>query len=151
MTYKRPESVLVVVYTIQSEVLMLRRKSPPDFWQSVTGSLERGETPVQAAIRELVEETGLAPESLVDCQDTHVFTIYPMWRHRYAPGIEENIEHVFRLCLKACRDIVLDDHEHQQYAWMPKHKAAALATSHTNCEAILAWVPNPDQESGSTE
>jgi dATP pyrophosphohydrolase len=147
MAYKRPESVLVVVYTVQSEVLMLRRKWPPNFWQSVTGSLEWGETPGQAAARELFEETGLAAESLVDCQDKHVFTIYPIWRHRYAPGIKENLEHVFRLRLDGRRDIALDGQEHQQYLWMPKLEAAAVATSHTNRDAILAWVPDRDQES----
>jgi len=56
---KRPESVLVVVYTRAGEVLMLRRTSPRGFWQSVTGSLEWGELPAHAAARELYEETGL--------------------------------------------------------------------------------------------
>jgi dATP pyrophosphohydrolase len=37
--YKRPESVLVVIHTATGEVLVLRRCQPPDFWQSVTGSL----------------------------------------------------------------------------------------------------------------
>ena len=38
--YKRPESVLVVVYTRSNEILALRRKQPNYFWQSVAGSLE---------------------------------------------------------------------------------------------------------------
>ncbi|MGD8932832.1 MAG: NUDIX domain-containing protein, partial [Chromatiales bacterium] len=50
-TYKRPESVLVVVYTAGGEVLLLRRTRPRDFWQSVTGSLHWGESPRQAARR----------------------------------------------------------------------------------------------------
>ncbi|MGH8503812.1 MAG: dihydroneopterin triphosphate diphosphatase [Gammaproteobacteria bacterium] len=144
MLHKRPESVLVVVYTIRCEVLMLRRKWPPDFWQSVTGSLEWDETPAQAARRELAEESGLAADGLIDCNDSHMFAIYPMWRHRYAPGVTQNREHVFRLTLPGRRDIVLDESEHQQFAWLPKAEAAARATSHTNRDAILTWVPDPD-------
>ena len=56
MDHKRPESVLVLVYTEASEVLMLRRTYPSDFWQSVTGSLEWGEKPYDTAVRELWEE-----------------------------------------------------------------------------------------------
>ena len=59
-SWKRPESVLVVVYTAADEVLVLLRRQPPDFWQSVTGSLRWDEThPLDAARRELREETGL--------------------------------------------------------------------------------------------
>ncbi|PVF13341.1 dihydroneopterin triphosphate diphosphatase, partial [Yersinia pestis] len=35
MNYKRPESVLVVIYAKSSgRVLMLQRRDDPDFWQS---------------------------------------------------------------------------------------------------------------------
>ncbi|VFS57708.1 Aspartate--tRNA ligase [Kluyvera cryocrescens] len=50
MLFKRPVSILVVIYAQDSQrVLMLQRRDDPDFWQSVTGSLEEGETASQAA------------------------------------------------------------------------------------------------------
>ena len=43
--YKRPVSILVVIYAQDTKrVLMLQRRDDPDFWQSVTGSVEEGET-----------------------------------------------------------------------------------------------------------
>ena len=67
--FKRPESVLVVVYTRTGKVLLLRRADHPEFWQSVTGSMEWGdEQPAETAVRELREETGItaAPAALTD-------------------------------------------------------------------------------------
>jgi len=141
MEYKRPESVLVLVYTQASEVLMLRRKYPNDFWQSVTGSLEKDESPQQAAIRELQEETGISGYELNDCQFSQNFEIYAIWRDRYAPGVTENKEHVFSLVLPEKIDIQLDPREHEEHIWLSKQEATNLAFSHTNQEAIQRWVP----------
>jgi dATP pyrophosphohydrolase len=141
MEYKRPESVLVLVYTQASEVLMLRRKYPNDFWQSVTGSLEWDENPQQAALRELQEETGISGKELNDCEFSQNFEIYAIWRDRYAPGVKENQEHVFALELPEKMDIQLDPREHEEFGWLSKQEAAELAFSHTNQDAINRWVP----------
>ncbi len=143
MTYKRPESVLVVVHTLDGQVLLLRRKQPADFWQSVTGSLKWGESPLEAACRELSEETGLSSQGLCDCHQSHVFVISPQWEHQYAPGVTQNKEYVFRLAVPACRDIELDATEHEGYLWLPKSTAAARVHSYTNRDAIVQWVPEP--------
>jgi len=141
-TFKRPESVLVLVYTEAGEVLLLRRRQPDDFWQSVTGSLEGDETPEQAARRELFEETGLAVSTgLVDCKITNRFPILPAWRPRYAPDVSHNTEYVFRLALTERLTIRINPEEHSEYQWLDRVSAAALASSYTNREAILAWVP----------
>ena len=60
LKYKNNQSVLVVIYAKDTNrVLMLQRQDDPDFWQSVTGTIESGETPKNTAIRELWEEVRL--------------------------------------------------------------------------------------------
>jgi dihydroneopterin triphosphate diphosphatase len=133
---KRPESVLVVVYTSCAQVLMLERHVPPGWWQSVTGSLEPGEQPWEAAARELVEETGLAPHGLLDLGMREWFTIAPAWRARFAPGVTENLEHAFALQLREPVDVVVDSAEHLRFAWLPLDEARERATSRSNRAAI---------------
>jgi dATP pyrophosphohydrolase len=136
--YKRPESVLVVVFTRAGECLLLRRARPRDFWQSVTGSLREGESPRHAALRELGEETGLkvSPSALLDLRHSERFTILPAWRARYAPGVHYNLERWFAVCLPGHRLIRLNPMEHLESRWVPAPRAAAMATSWTNRNAI---------------
>ena len=141
--FKRPESVLVVVYTRTGKVLLLKRADDPDFWQSVTGSLLWEETePRQAAARELQEETGLtATEGLRDLQLTHRYPILPKWRPRYAPEVRENTEHAFALELPAEILITVNPIEHADYGWFAFEAAAVKVASWTNREVILKLRP----------
>src|SRR5574340_933205 len=99
MAYKQPISVLVVIYTPDQQVLLLERADHPGYWQSVTGSCDPGETLRQTAVREVREETGLDAEQypLAAWNLQNDFEIYAEWRHRYAPGVTHNTEHVFGL------------------------------------------------------
>ena len=142
VAYKRPESVLVIVYTRGGLILLLRRKQPSHFWQSVAGSLEWGESVDAAVVRELREETGLSVRA-IDCNTINRFVIYPMWRHRYAAGVIENTEYVFKLELDAACEVKLDALEHQEYRWLEREEALSLVSSHTNVTAIRRWVPKP--------
>lgn len=139
--FKRPESVLVLIYSLSGDVLMLHRTFPEDFWQSVTGSLEWGEEADAAAVRELREETGLDGFDVINCQHSQEFEIYSIWRDRYPPGTTHNKEHVFLLELDECRPVHLNPREHTEFRWVSREEAIQLATSHTNAEAILKWVP----------
>lgn len=139
---KRPESVLVVVHTHAGQVLLLRRCLPAHWWQSVTGSLEHGETTLHAAQRELREETGLAADAdLEDAGIVNRFEIIDPWRVEYAPGTTHNTEHVFRLALAAVHDVVIAPDEHHEFVWLPRAAALERATSATDRAAIAALVP----------
>ena len=133
--YKRPESVLVVVYTEAGEFLLMERKQPVGFWQSVTGSLEWNESATAAACRELKEETGLELIPTDMALENH-FPILPAWRSRYHPDVKENHEHVFAVKLPGICDIQLNPNEHIQYEWLDAATAMLRSGSWTNREAI---------------
>lgn len=138
-SYKQPHSVLVLIHTATLDVLLLERAAHPGYWQSVTGSMEAGETPLETACREVHEETGLAVEAraLLDWRLSNRFEILPLWRHRYAPGVTHNLERVFSLCLPAPTPITLAPGEHRAQQWLPWREAARQCFSWTNRDAIL--------------
>lgn len=135
--FRRPESVLVVVYTDDGQALLLRRRQPFDFWQSVTGSLLARETHAQAAARELEEETGFTQEGELTFSGKHrVFMIDPRWRNRYPAGVTINTEYEWRYRMPGIRDVTLDEAEHSAYRWLPFAEAIEAVWSWTNREAL---------------
>ena len=151
---KIPESVLVVIHTPALDVLLIERADKPGFWQSVTGSKDAIDEPLlEACVREVGEETGIvigSPgvplASLRDWQLANVYEIYPVWRHRYAPGVTHNTEHVFGLTVPAGTAVTLSPREHLRFAWLPWREAADRCFSPSNAEAVLQlprFVPTP--------
>lgn len=140
MGWKIPVSTLVVIHTPALEVLLLERADHPGFWQSVTGSQDEGETLVQTAIREVAEETGLdATRYALEAWNLqNVYEIYPVWRHRYPPGVTHNTEHVFGLRVPGPLPVTLSPREHLRHAWLGWREAADRVFSWSNRRAILA-------------
>jgi dATP pyrophosphohydrolase len=142
MPHKIPESVLVVIHTAALEVLLIERADKSGFWQSVTGSLDLPDEPLAvAAARELFEETGIVADGetivLRDWRLSNVYEIYPVWRHRYEPGVTHNTEHVFSVEVPRDIAITLSPREHVARRWLPWLEAADQCFSSSNAEAIL--------------
>ncbi len=143
--YKIPRSVLVVIHTPALDVLLIQRADVADFWQSVTGSKDRpGERFRTTAAREVFEETGIdcragtaLAHALVDWGLENVYEIYPRWRHRYAPGVTRNTEHLFGLTVGQSMPVQLNSREHRAWRWLPWREAAQACFSPSNAEAIL--------------
>jgi dATP pyrophosphohydrolase len=139
MGNKQPVSTLVVIYTVELEVLLLERADHPGYWQSVTGSRDDDEPLIQTAVRETFEETGLVTEryKLNDWHYQNVYEIYPVWRHRYPPGVTQNTEHVYGLELPERQAVKISPREHLAYVWLPWKDAAEKCFSPSNRAAIM--------------
>ena len=143
--FKVPQSVLVVIHTPALEVLLIERADVPGFWRSVTGAKDDEQETFEAtAVREVMEETGIdahAPHHrLSDWGLENVYEIYPHWRHRYAPAVSHNTEHLFGLCVPAATVVRLSAREHSDQIWLPWVQAAERCFSPSNAEAI-GWLP----------
>ena len=134
---RRPQSVLIVIYTDGGEFLLLERRRPAGLWQLVTGSMEWGEAADAAARREVIEETGIGQGVLVNLQWTQVYEILPAFGKVYAPGVTRNLEHAFSLRLQNRVPITLSDAEHVQFRWLSPADAMETASSSTN-RAVIA-------------
>ncbi len=135
--FKIPRSVLVVIHTPALDVLLIERADRPGYWQSVTGSLDTEDEALEVtARREVAEETGITGGTLQDWQQTNVYEIYATWRHRYAPGVTHNTEHVFGLLLPQRLPVSLSPQEHLAHQWLPWADAAARCFSPSNAAAI---------------
>jgi dATP pyrophosphohydrolase len=121
-----------------------------NFWQSVTGTMEENEAPIQTAVREVQEETsidlafsrkgkGAFLHHLMDCRQVNQYSIREEWRYRYKPGITKNFEYVFCAQVSAKSNIILT--EHTNYEWLAKPAAIAKVWSPTNKHAIEQFVP----------
>ena len=143
MRYKQPRSVQVVVFAERAGrrlYLLLRRiPSHGGFWQSATGSLEEGETHLQAAVREVREETGFSvrEDELIDLGVTNVFEIAEQWRPKYAPGVTSNEEVCFALEVEYGR-VEIDGLEHDEYVWVDYDAAVRMLYWENNRRTLEA-------------
>jgi dATP pyrophosphohydrolase len=120
----------------------------------VTGSKDLPDELLEATCRrEVAEETGMVIGSgavplsaLHDWNLANRYEIYPRWRHRYAPGVTHNTEHVFGLTVPPGTPVTLAPREHLAHAWLPWREAADRCFSPSNAEAILmlpCFLPAP--------
>ena len=109
-------------------VLVLRRAAgtrSTGSWEAVHGRLERGETPPKAALREVREETGLAPERL------YSITVNPFYLHQTETV---QLAVVFAAFVNSVR--VTLDAEHDAFEWLTVARAAKRFTWPREAEAL---------------
>ena len=100
------------------EVLALRRGlhgRNPGSWETIHGTIESGETPVQASLRELREETGLVPAKFYNLSRTEAF-----YQHRTD---ELAVIPVFAAFVAADAGVTISA-EHDRAEWLRVREAA---------------------------
>jgi 8-oxo-dGTP pyrophosphatase MutT (NUDIX family) len=118
---RRPYEVLVFVRREEEFLVLHRSERQGAFWHSVSGGVELGESAIEAAERELREETGLEAEPAATGD---VFTYVPDAQSPYA-GIGTVRVDCFVAEAPADWEPALD-WEHDDYRWCGLDEAAAL-------------------------
>jgi lipoyl(octanoyl) transferase len=117
----RPEETVsvVVVSASRERVLILQRtQSRGGFWQPVTGRVDEVERPDRAAVRELVEETGLeVPVQPIDAP--HAFAMGPL------DGVPKVVREYPFVARAADDAVVRLSSEHEAFEWVTPAEAIA--------------------------
>ena len=137
------EPTQVLVYPVKAtanggwEYLLLHRLATRgDFWQGVTGGVEQGEEIIEAAKREMTEETGLVPVAIQKIDFSYSYPVGEKWRHLYAEGVEEITEYVFVAHVEGEQAPTPDAREHDQWQWCSYEQALQRLTWPDNIEAL---------------
>ncbi len=136
----RGDQEIVVVIRREGALLALRRAPERlGYWSLVSGGVEPAETPLVAAQRELLEETGLK----ADVRELPVALSYsllddpPAIRARYAPGVETVTVHAFVADAPSGWEPTLDA-EHDVHRWCSLEEAVELVKYDTARAALNA-------------
>jgi 8-oxo-dGTP pyrophosphatase MutT (NUDIX family) len=127
--YRVPRQVLVYLHRGGEFLLLRRTRELGGFWQGVTGAPDPGEVDLDAAIREVREETGYDVAGTIRPVG-YRYELRPgphnlYWSTLYAPGVESVPEEVF-VAEVGDGGPALEPREHTEYRWCPLAEALEL-------------------------
>jgi 8-oxo-dGTP pyrophosphatase MutT (NUDIX family) len=123
---REAEVAIFIARRHRSEVLAVQRCAElGGYWHTIAGGIEPGESPEEAARRELAEETGLRVETVgAAFVNRHPLDQEPPEsRARFAPGITEVPVHAYLVDVPDDWEPELD-WEHDEYRWCRAESAA---------------------------
>ncbi|MFW9848635.1 MAG: NUDIX pyrophosphatase [Candidatus Thorarchaeota archaeon] len=134
--------IQVLVYPVRFredawEYLLLKRVGHRGgFWQGVTGAPEKNEKILEAAKRELLEETGFIPEIIFKVDYSYMIDVSDTKGSVYAPDVEMIPEYVFLARVPEDSIPVIDPSEHTEWKWCTYDDAYGLLKWEENKKAL---------------
>ena len=134
--------IQVLVYPVREkddswEYLLLKRiESIGGFWQGVTGAPEKGENLLDAAKRELLEETSYIPNFIFQTDFSYTIKVEEKFNKSYPEGIEEIPEYVFVARINQPDLPSIDSNEHEDWKWCSFEEAMNLLKWEENKKAL---------------
>lgn len=129
----------VVIFNEKLEILMLHRNVPAEKyktgWEYVKGALRERETFIDAALREIFEETGLKVEFIDEL--SNIFEIDCRYRKNDHYDFVKKKAYVFKVPKSSDCKIILDKIEHDNFNWMPIEEALENIWVENGKEIIL--------------
>ena len=148
---RAPLNVLVFPFRRTAEraieyAVFLRADGGGETWQGVSGGAEIGEDVVQAARRELFEETGLSPTQALIRLDSMATVPASLFRDGkdWGPNVYVVTEIAFGVDVTSESEIRLS-HEHSEFRWLTFGAASRLLRWDSNRTAL--WELNERQTS----
>jgi dihydroneopterin triphosphate diphosphatase len=124
-----PHEIMVFVRRGEEVLVLHRTPRHEAYWHVVAGALEAGETPREAALRELREEVALgADETLLDLDRRFRYPLAgesEAVRFRFDPSVREIVVDCFVAKAPPHWEPELND-EHDEYRWCTVDEAAEL-------------------------
>lgn len=110
--------------------LLLKRSSKvsyPGLWQPVTGKIKKKETAVQAAIREIKEETGIVPVKLFVIPNVNSFYYKEKDAISFVPVFGASVINNTKIKLS---------NEHEEYGWFTPEESKKLFAWHGQKKSV---------------
>lgn len=135
---REPYQILSIPYRIVDDTTLfcIFRRTDGDYWQFIAGGGENNEKPIQAALREIKEETGVTAEKLTALKSV-AFVPAEVVAENLRAHWDKNIfvisEYSFAFECNADPTI---SREHSEYKWLPYDTARKLLKWDSNKVAM---------------
>ena len=122
---RAPFQVLIIPYKIidKSPLFCIFHRADHNQWQFIAGGGENGETPLEAAKRETVEESGVTSKKWVELKSlSYIPATVIHAKHRQNWDKDTYVIPEYAFAFECMEDIKLS-HEHTEYIWAPYEEA----------------------------